>query len=58
MKALEVFAIYVTPFLVLGLLIKLLMKRYTVDLTDVQEQVRPKRRPRKAFLLSAWRAED
>jgi hypothetical protein len=58
MKALEVFAIYVTPFLLIGLLIKLLMKRYAVDLTDVQEQAGPKRKPRRAFLLGGWRTED
>jgi hypothetical protein len=28
MKAFEVFAIYVTPFLIIGAAIKLLMKRY------------------------------
>jgi hypothetical protein len=33
MKALEVFAIYVTPFLIIAVAIKLLMKRYAVDLT-------------------------
>jgi hypothetical protein len=38
MKALEVFAIYVTPFLIIAAAIKLLMKRYAVDLTDVQKQ--------------------
>jgi hypothetical protein len=58
MKALEVFAIYVTPFLVIGLLIKLLMKRYSVNLKDVQDQAGSKRRPSKVFLLGAWRAED
>ena len=31
MKALEVFAIYVTPFLIVGAAIRFLMKRYAVD---------------------------
>ena len=31
MKALQVFAIYVTPFLIIAAAIKLLMKRYAVD---------------------------
>lgn len=57
MKALETFAIYVTPFLILGLVAKLLLKRYVVDLDDVQAQAGPKRRPRKVFLLGSWRTE-
>lgn len=57
MKAVETFAIYVTPFLILGVLAKLLLRRYAVDLTDVQEQVGPKRRARKVFLLGGWRTE-
>ena len=36
MKAFEVFAIYVTPFLIIGAAIKLVMKRYAVDLPDVE----------------------
>ena len=57
MKAVETFAIYVTPFLILGVLAKLLLRRYAVDLTDVQEQAGPKRRARKVFLLGGWRTE-
>ena len=57
MQALETFAIYVTPFLILGLVAKLLLERYVVDLTDVQAQAGPKRRPRKIFLLGSWRSE-
>jgi hypothetical protein len=58
MKALETFAIYVTPFLILGLVVKLLLQRYAVDLTDVQAQAGPKRRRRKVFLLGSWRTEQ
>jgi hypothetical protein len=58
MKALETFAIYVTPFLILGLLTKLLLRRYVVDLTDVQQQAGRKHRPRRVFLLGGWPTED
>jgi hypothetical protein len=57
MKAFETFAIYVIPFLILGLMVKLLLRRHVVDLTDVQERAGPKRRPRKVFLLGSWRTE-
>ena len=57
MRALETFAKYVTPFLFLGAIAKLLMKRQAVDLTDIQEQAGPNRRPRRAFLLGSWRTE-
>ena len=57
MKALETFAIYVTPFLILGVLAKHLMKRYAVDLTDVHSQAGQTRRARRLFLLGGWRTE-
>lgn len=56
MKAFEVFAIYVTPFLIVGAAIKLLMKRYAVDLADVQKNAGSKQRRR--FLLGAWRTDE
>jgi hypothetical protein len=56
MKALEVFAIYVTPFLILGVAIRFWMKRHGVDLPEVEKQVGPK--PKRRFLLGAWRTED
>ena len=55
MKALEVFAIYVTPFLILGAAIKLMMKRYAVDLPDVKNAGS---RPRRRFLLGFWRRDE
>jgi hypothetical protein len=55
--ALETLAIYLTPFLIIGIAVRLLMKRYGVDLTDVQEQAGRKRRARKVFLLGGWRTE-
>jgi hypothetical protein len=56
MKAFEVFAIYVTPFLIIGAAIRLLMKRYAIDLPDVQKHAGS--RPRRRFLLGAWRTDD
>lgn len=38
MRALELFAIYVMPFLIVGAVVKVLMKRYAVDLPDVQRK--------------------
>ena len=58
MRALEVFVIYVAPFLIIGIAAKLLMKRRGVDLSDVQAQAGPNRRARKVFLLGAWRNEE
>jgi hypothetical protein len=57
MKAIETLAIYLTPFLVLGMAAKLWLKRRAVDLTDIQSQAGPNRRPRKVFLLGSWRTE-
>jgi hypothetical protein len=58
MRALETFAIYVAPFLIMGIAAKVLMKRKGVDLSDVQAQAGPTRRRRKVFLLGAWRHEE
>ncbi len=58
MRALVTFAIYVTPFLLIGFAAKLFMKRRSVDLSDIQTQAGPKRKPRKVFLLGAWRNEE
>jgi len=56
MKAFEVFAIYVAPFLIIGAAIKLFMKRYAVDLPDAQKNAGSKQRRR--FLLGAWRTDE
>ena len=50
MWALETFVIYVTPFLLLGAIAKFLMKRRAVDLTDIQAQAGPNRRPETVFV--------
>jgi hypothetical protein len=57
MRALETLLIYLVPFLVIGLAARLLMKRSSVDLTDVQSQAGARRRPRRVFLLGGWRSE-
>jgi hypothetical protein len=56
MRAFEVFAIYVTPFLIIGLAIKFLMTRYGVSLSEVEKQAGPK--PKRRFLLGAWRTDE
>lgn len=47
MRSLETLVIYVTPFLIIGIAAKLLMKRRGVDLSDVQAQAGPSRKARK-----------
>jgi len=56
MRALEVLAIYVTPFVILGAAVKFWMKRHAVDLRDAQRQAGGP--PRRRFLLGAWRTEE
>ena len=58
MHALGTLAIYLIPFLIIGIAVKLLMKRRSVDLSDVQAQAGPNRKARKMFLLGAWRREE
>jgi hypothetical protein len=57
MWALETLAIYLTPFLIIGIAVRFLMKCYGEDLGDVQKQAGTKRRARKVFLLGSWRTE-
>jgi len=56
MEAFLVFAIYVTPFLIIGAAIKLLMNRYAIDLPDVQKHAGS--RPRRRFLLGVWHSNE
>jgi hypothetical protein len=62
MWALTVAIIYFGTFLVLGYIAKValdkLMDRTGAELSDVQAQAGASRRPRKVFLLGAWRNED
>jgi hypothetical protein len=56
-NALEAFVIYVTPFLILGPVVKFLLRRCAVDLGDIQAQAGAKRRKCRAFLLGSRRTE-
>lgn len=57
MKALETFAIYAGPFLLLGIVAKLLMQRYSISADDVQAVAGTKPKlPRRVFLK--WRSDD
>jgi hypothetical protein len=51
-------ALTVVPFVVIGIAIRLWMKRKGVDLDEVQSQAGPNRRPRKLYLLGFWREEE
>ena len=58
MRALATGLIYFGLFLAIGLAARRWMRRRDVDLSDVQKQAGSNRRPRKVFLLGAWRWED
>ena len=57
MRAIIVAAIYVAPFLAVGIGVKIWMARKGVGLFDVRVQGDPNRR-RSRFLLGIWRYED
>ena len=54
MSALLTLAIYVAPFLTLGIVVRYWLKRQQIDLGDVQAEGDPNRR-RSRFLLGIWR---
>jgi hypothetical protein len=62
MTALTTALIYFGVFIVLGLGAKLALSRWAsqkdIDLTEIQAQAGPNRRPRRRFLLGVWRSED
>ena len=58
MRALAIGLIYFGLFLAIGFAVRRWMRRRDVDLSDVQAQAGPNHRPRKVFLLGAWRWED
>jgi hypothetical protein len=58
MRALATGLIYFGLFLGIGFAVRRWMRRRDVDLSDVQRQAGSNRRPRKVFLLGAWRWED
>jgi hypothetical protein len=61
MRALVTALIYFGTFLSIGLVAKLAVDRWMsrkgADLDDVHAQAGPNRRPRRVFLLGAWRTE-
>ena len=57
MDALLTVAVYITPFLLIGLAAKIWIKRKGVDLSDVQAEGDPNRKRRPRFLLGIWRDE-
>ena len=57
MKAFETFAIYITPFLIIGAAVSFLMKRYAVDLSDVEKQAGPKPSADFSWELGALKTE-
>ena len=58
MRARATGLIYFGLFLAIGFAVRRWMRRRDVDLSNVQKQAGPNRRPRKDFLLGAWRWED
>jgi hypothetical protein len=62
MTALATALIYFGVFIALGLGVKVALARWGVqkdiDLTEIQAQAGPDRRPHRRFLLGAWRTED
>ena len=58
MRALINIAVTVVPFALIGIAVRLLMKRKGVELSDVQRQAGANRKPRKVFLLGFWRTEE
>jgi hypothetical protein len=58
MDALLIAAIYVVPFLALGILARLWLRRRSVALSDAQAEADPNRPKRPVFLLGIWRDRE
>lgn len=60
MKALLVAFIYLAPFIIIGVIARMIMKQRMkgASLGDIQEMAGPNRRKRRLFLLGSWRDED
>ena len=56
-RAVLTLAVYITPFLLIGVAAKIWMKRTGVELSDVQAEGDPHRPQRSRFLLGIWRRE-
>ena len=57
MDALLILAVYVVPFVVIGILMKRWIDRKNTELSDVQAEGDPNRQRRPRFLLGIWRDE-
>ena len=57
MNALLTLAIYITPFLLIGIAVKLWIRPKAVAISDVQAEGDPKREGRSRFFLGIWRHE-
>ncbi len=60
MKALLVAFIYLAPFIIIGAIVKLIMKQRMKgsSLNDIQHMAGANRHRRRLFLLGSWRNED
>jgi hypothetical protein len=56
-RALLIVAVYLIPFLLIGLSTRIWMKRKGIELSDVQAEGDPHRKRRPRFLLGIWRDE-
>jgi hypothetical protein len=57
MDALLILAVYVVPFVVIGIFVKRWIDRKNTELSDVQAEGDPNRPKRPRFLLGIWRDE-
>jgi hypothetical protein len=57
MDALFILAVYVVPFVVIGIFVKRWIDRKNTELSDVQAEGDPNRQRRPRFLLGIWRDE-
>ena len=57
MDALFILAVYVVPFVVIGIVAKRWIDRNNTQLSDVQAEGDPNRKTRPRFLLGIWRDE-
>jgi hypothetical protein len=55
MRALLIVAVYITPFLLIGVAAKSWIKRKAVELSEVQAEGDAHRKRRPRFLLGIWR---
>ncbi len=62
MTALTTALIYFGSFIAIAAAVKFALARWSaqkdIDLSDIQTQAGPNRRPRRRFLLGVWRSED